>query len=718
MNARQRKILVTSALPYANAPLHLGYILEAIQTDVWVRHQKAQGHNVNYVCGDDAHGASIMLKAAEQGVSEEEHCAAIYQSHKQDLDDFLIDIDHYHSTHSEENRIKAESIFKSLEAKGLIIKKEKQQLFDPQKKMFLADRFVKGECPSCGARDQYGDNCEVCSSTYEPTDLINPTSAFTGATPELRTVEQLYFDLPSQSEFLGQWLASDALPKPVANKLREWLDAGLKPWDISREAPYFGFEIPGYPGKYFYVWLDAPIGYMASFQALCDSPLGQARGLNFDEYWDENSNTELHHFIGKDIINFHGLFWPAMLKNAGYRLPTSIQVHGYVTLNGEKMSKSRGTFVTARQYLDHFDPDLLRYYYATKLSPTIDDLDLNLNDFAIKINADLVGKVVNIASRCAKFINKFFDSSLCVLNEESQAAYNQALSTLPDIYTAMDKHELGKACRLIMQVADEANRIIDERKPWVTIKDETQKAYTHDTCSLGVYLFKVVMTCLAPITPQLAARSAEFFQVEALTPTQLTTPIDQPLPVATFTPLLKRVDIKTIEKHFITPQSEGTKSDQKPNSPKKQSAKKQKDSTMTEQQATQTATDTDNTTAELSKDDNPGHLKPEIKIDDFVKLDLRVVTIVNAEAVEGSDKMVKTTVDIGHNVTRTIFAGMKTAYEPEAMIGRKVLALVNLKPRKMRFGTSEGMILGAGPGEKEIFLMSPDEGAVTGMSVS
>lgn len=704
MNAQQRKILVTSALPYANAPLHLGYILEAIQTDVWVRHQKAQGHMVHYVCGDDAHGASIMLKAAEQGITEEEHCATIFQSHKQDLDEFLINIDHYHTTHSEENRIKSEAIFRALESKGLILKQEKQQLFDPMKAMFLADRFVKGQCPKCNSPDQYGDNCEVCSSTYEPTDLINPVSVFTGATPELKSVEQLYFNLPSQTDFLNEWLNSKVLPKPVANKLREWLNFGLKPWDISREAPYFGFEIPGYPGKYFYVWLDAPIGYMASFQALCDSPKGQAQGLEFDDYWGQNSDAELHHFIGKDIINFHGLFWPAMLQNAGFRLPTSIQVHGYVTLNGEKMSKSRGTFVTARQYLNHFDPDLLRYYYASKLGPTIDDLDLNLTDFANKINADLVGKVVNIASRCAKFINQFFDSSLCTLSDASQADYNAALALIPSVNQNMDQHELGKACRIIMQIADEANRIIDERKPWVTIKDPEQQAYTHDTCTLGVCLFRVVMTCLTPITPQLSTRSAAFFQVPALTPAQLNLPIDNTTKVALFTPLLKRVDIKTIEKHFINTATNSTpKSNQKKS---KETPMNNPDTNISHQDAPET---------EIA---NPANLKPEIKIDDFMKLDLRVVTIVDAKAVEGSDKLIQTTVDIGHNVTRTIFAGMKSAYTPESMIGRKVLALVNLKPRKMRFGTSEGMLLGAGPGEKEIFLLSPDEGAVTGMHVS
>jgi methionyl-tRNA synthetase len=705
MTNPQRKILITSALPYANGDLHLGYILEAIQTDVWARYQRANGHQVSYVCGDDAHGASIMLKAAELGLSEEEHCAGIYIRHKADLADFNISIDHFHTTHSEENRKRAESIFLALQAAGLIIKKEKQQLFDPKKAMFLADRFVKGECPKCNAPDQYGDNCEVCGNTYEANDLINPKSVFSGATPEIRSVEQLYFDLPTQQAFLQEWLESGTLAKPVANKLSEWLQDGLKPWDISREAPYFGFEIPGYPGKYFYVWLDAPIGYMASFEALCNSDAGKAAGLQFDEYWKAGSTTELHHVIGKDIINFHGLFWPAMLKNAGYRLPNRIMVHGYVTINGEKMSKSRGTYVTARQYLDHFDPDLLRYFLASKLSPTIDDVDLNLEEFAQKINSDLVGKVVNIASRCAKFINQSFDSKLCPLNRENQMHYQQAVSALPQIKEAMENYEFSKACRLIMQIADEANRLVDEFKPWVTIKNPALQDQTHQTCSLGINLFKVVLTCLAPLTPSLAERAAAFFKINAFDWTSIETPLGDH-EVAPFTPLLKRIDVKHLKKH-LTSQSDtqensmtNTSENISPiDTPKKGMSK-------AEAAAIEAAT--------LEK----AHVKPEIQIDDFAKLDLRIVTIVNAEAVEGADKLIKATVDIGHDVTRTIFAGMKTAYEPSDLIGRKVLALVNLKPRKMRFGTSEGMLLGAGPGDKDIFLLAPDQGALTGMAVS
>ncbi|MEC8009927.1 MAG: methionine--tRNA ligase [Pseudomonadota bacterium] len=702
MSNSKRKILITSALPYANGDLHLGYMLEAIQTDVWTRFQKAQGHEVTYVCADDAHGASIMLKAAELGKTEEEHIGEIWKRHKKDLEDFRIGIDHYHSTHSEENRARAGSIFKALESAGMITKKEKEQLFDPAKSMFLADRFVKGECPKCHALDQYGDNCEVCGTTYEPNDLINPVSVFSGATPEMKKVEQLYFDLPQKGEFLQTWLDSGSMPAPVANKLREWLKDGLRPWDISREAPYFGFEIPGYPGKYFYVWLDAPIGYMASFEAYCNTEEGKARNLSFDEYWQANSDAELHHVIGKDIINFHGLFWPAMLDVAGYRRPTNIMVHGYVTINGEKMSKSRGTFITARQYLDHFDPDLLRYYFATKLSPYIDDIDLNLEEFAQKMNSDLVGKVVNIASRCAKFINKNFDNKLAVLNDENQAHYNAALEKLPAIQEAFNNFELGKGCRLIMQIADEANRLIDELKPWVTMKEEGGAEITHQTCSLGVRLFRIVMTLLAPMTPSLAQRTAEFFNVAELKweDLQATDEIE----VATFKPLLGRVDIKKLQSSLLSPAEAAAK--QKPSKSKSEKKMESKPEVKAEAPATEAV--------EAPK----GNLKPEITIEDFMKLDLRIVKIVDAQPVEGADKLIQVTADIGEGVTKNIFAGMKSAYQPEDLIGRQVLALVNLKPRKMRFGMSEGMMLAAGPGGSDIFLLTPDEGAAAGMNVN
>jgi len=690
---KKREILVTSALPYANGDLHLGYILEAIMTDVWVRFQRSQGHSVSYVCGDDAHGTGVMLKAAEQGISEEDFCAPIYQRHKQDLADFAISLDYYHTTHSPENEKRAGDIFITLDNAGLILKQSKQQLFDTEKRMFLADRFVKGTCPKCQTADQYGDNCEVCGSTYEASELINPISQFSGATPELKTVEQLYYDLPSQHAFLEQWLESDVLPRPVSNKLKEWFKDGLKPWDISREAPYFGFEIPGYPGKYFYVWMDAPIGYMASFEALCK----QNPQLNFDHYWQADSTTELFHVIGKDIINFHGLFWPAILQNTGYRLPNKILVHGYVTINGEKMSKSRGTFITARQYLDHFDPDLIRYFLASKLSSNLDDVDLNLEEFAQKINADLVGKVVNIASRCAKFINKQFDNQLCTLNETNQNHYQHTIEQLAQIPSLMEQFEFSKVSRLIMTAADDANKIIDELKPWVTIKDPEQHIFTHNTCSLGINLFRAIMTCLAPITPGLATRACAFLQQDELSHQLLQTPLEQHQ-VAQFQPLLKRLDLKKLQQHLLT----------------------HKDFKVQESNTVPTTKKTvvESKTAEQNKAElEQAQVKPEITIEDFIGLDLRVVTIVDAQAVEGSDKMIKTTVDIGQNVTRTIFAGMKTAYQPEDMIGRKVLALVNLKPRKMRFGTSEGMLLGAGPGDKDIFLLAPDAGATTGMGV-
>lgn len=688
-----RKILVTAALPYANGALHLGHMLEHIQTDIWVRFLKSQGHQVSFVCGEDAHGASVMLKAEANGIAPEVLVEQMKKSHQKDLEDFSIEQDLFYSTHSEENRARAESIFKALEAKGTILKKNKRQLFDPVKSMFLADRFVKGGCPKCHKPDQYGDNCEACGATYEPSDLIDPKSTFSGATPEWRDAEQLYFDLPQFQDFLKSWLDSGSLQSSVANKLSEWVNQGLMPWDISRESPYFGFEIPGYPGKYFYVWLDAPIGYMASFEALCKASQQTDQPLKFDDYWQKDSTAELYHFIGKDIINFHGLFWPAMLETAGYRLPTKLFTHGFVTVNGEKMSKSRGTFITARSFLDHIDPELLRYYYASKLGNSVDDIDLNLEDFVQKVNTDLVGKIVNIASRCAKFINKDFDSTLSAqLSEEHQTAYQAALEQVPLIAAAFESLEFAKAVQMTLKIADEANRLIDEAKPWVTIKDPALHKETQAACTMGLVFFRLVMTCLTPVLPSLSKATCDFLNLDRLDWQALALPLQQHQ-INQFKPLMKRLDPKKILQ--LTKGSTSMNDSQEPKAPTSKPAPEQ------------------------AKADDASNGKAEIKIDDFIKLDLRIVEVKSAESVEGADKLIKVIVDIGNDETRQIFAGMKEAYpEPGQLVGRKVLALVNLKPRKMRFGISEGMILGAGPGGEDIFLLTPDTGATTGMIVS
>jgi len=698
-----RQILVTSALPYANGELHLGHILEVIQADIWVRHMKQQGHQVHYVCGEDAHGASVMIRAEQEQLSPQALAKQMQQKHADIIARFDVQQDFFHTTDSQENQELAESIFKHLEAAGAIITKTKHQLFDPEKQLFLADRFVKGTCPKCKATDQYGDNCEVCGATYEPRELIEPRSVFTGATPELKAVEQLYFDLPQYQEFLSQWLDSGSLQASVANKLREWVDQGLQPWDISRESPYFGFEIPGNPGKYFYVWLDAPIGYMASFKAFCKSPAGQ--DLDFNAYWQANSQTELYHFIGKDIVNFHGLFWPAMLHTAKLRLPTQIFVHGFVMINGEKMSKSRGTFIQAQTYLEHFEADALRYYYAAKLTSKVDDIDLNLKDFAQKVNTDLVGKVVNIASRCAKFIATQFNSTLSTeLTSEHQSTYDQAVEQMSNIAQAFEARETAQAVQLILKIADETNRLIDEAKPWVTAKDPAQQTQTHQTASFGVNMFRLIMTCLAPVVPQLAHKAQAYLQLDQLD-WQAAQSILSHHQVAQFKPMAQRLDAQAVEQLL------GQNKPPKTSQPKKPSSTT-KDTPMTEQVATTAQAQTNDSEAKSTS-------KPEITIDDFMKLDLRLVEIETAEPVEKSDKLLRLVVKIGNNETRQIFAGMKEAYtNPADLVGKKVVALVNLKPRKMRFGVSEGMILGAGPGGSDVFMLTAHEGAATGMNIS
>ncbi|MCS5595378.1 MAG: methionine--tRNA ligase [Porticoccaceae bacterium] len=670
----KRQILVTNALPYANAALHLGHILEYTQTDVWVRFQKMRGHECYYVSADDAHGTAIMLKADEKGISAEEHIADMRAIHEADFKDFLIGVDNYHSTHSDENREFSELIYNLLKANGHIAQRSITQAFDPEKNLFLADRYVKGACPKCKADDQYGDNCEACGATYSPVDLINPISVISGATPVEKESEHYFFKLPEFTTFLKDWVGSGTVQKEVANKLSEWLDSGLQEWDISRDAPYFGFEIPDAPGKYFYVWLDAPIGYMASFKNLCDRD-----GLDFDHFWKKDSPTELYHFIGKDIVNFHALFWPAMLKSAEYRTPTKICVHGFVTVNGKKMSKSRGTFINARCYLDHLHPEYLRYYYASKLSGTIEDIDLNLEDFIQKVNSDLVGKVVNIASRCAKFIANGNDGVLssAIDNPELWAQVSGAADTIANHY---DNRDYGKAIREIMAQADAANEYIALKEPWKLNKDESQQQSVQDICSLGINLFRVLLTYLKPVLPAMA-EAGESFLNDTLTWDSVKHPLVEHK-INQFKPLMQR-----IEKERVDAMVEASKQDLAKEIPKLISG---------------------------ALADEP--LADEISFDDFIKVDLRVARIVSASHVEGADKLLQLNLDIGGEM-RHVFSGIKSSYDPADLEGRLTVMVANLAPRKMRFGMSEGMVLAAAD-KQGIYLLEPDSGAQPGQRVT
>ncbi|WP_125781956.1 methionine--tRNA ligase [Pseudoalteromonas rubra] len=675
----KRKILITSALPYANGPTHLGHLLEYIQTDIWARFQKQQGHETYYVCADDAHGTPIMLNAQKQGITPEEMVQQVSIERQRDFADFNIEFDNYHSTHSDENRELSELIYTRLNDKGHIKKRTISQLFDPEKTIFLPDRFVTGTCPTCKAEDQNGDSCDACGATYSPTELIDPKSVMSGATPVLKDSEHFFFDLPAFEDMLKTWLRSGSLQAEMANKLDEWFADGLQQWDISRDAPYFGFEIPGAPGKYFYVWLDAPIGYMASFKNLCDK-----QGLNFDEFWAEGSDAELYHFIGKDIIYFHSLFWPAMLDGANFRKPNNVFAHGFVTVNGAKMSKSKGTFVKARTYLEHLDPEYLRYYYAAKLNSGVTDLDLNLEDFAQRVNSDLVGKVVNIASRCAGFITKKFGGKLSstVMDEALLGSFVAAKDSIAGHY---ENREYSRAVREIMTLADKANQFIDAEAPWVLAKNEDTLERAHQVCSMGLNLFRALLTYLKPILPGMAANVEAFLNTE-LSWDSLETPlVDHE--INKFKALMQRVELDKVNAMIDA---------------SKESLEKKVGG-----QSTQPAAD-----SPLAKEP----IADEIEFDDFAKVDLRVAKIANAEHVEGADKLLKLTLDLGGE-TRQVFAGIKSAYAPEDLIGKLTVMVANLKPRKMRFGMSEGMVLAAGPGGKEIYILNPDEGSQPGMRV-
>jgi methionyl-tRNA synthetase len=667
MSDAKRKILVTSALPYVNGPPHMGHMVEYIQTDIWVRLQKMLGHSCIYVCAADAHGTPIMIKARELGITPEELTSTISEEFVRVFRDFGVDMDNFHTTHSPENEALTAEMFEALRDAGDIYTKTIEQAYDEKEGMFLPDRFVRGTCPFCKTPDQYGDACENCSKTYTPADLIDPVSVISGTTPIKKESEHYFFRLSEYDERLRDWMKSASLDRNAVAKLEEWFEAGLQDWDISRDAPYFGFRIPGTEDKYFYVWLDAPVGYPASFRNLCD----RRDDLDFDEYWRPGHDTEVYHFIGKDIMYFHMLFWPAVLEGSGFRTPTSVYAHGFLTVNGLKMSKSRGTFIQARTYLDNLDPSYLRYYYAAKLGPTIEDIDLNLDDFIARVNSDLIGKLVNIASRCAGFINKRFDGKLSESLADREL-FEQIAAASQDIASHYENREFSKAMRIIMALADQANRYIDDHKPWVMIKDESKAAEVQLVCTQGLNMFRSLMIYLTPVIPAVAegARSflgeSDWIWADAGSPLLGTT-------INKFKPLLTRIEPEQVQR--MVEQSKDT-----------------------------------HEVAKADEEDNT------ISIDDFMKVDLRIARIEKAEPVEGADKLLALTLDVGDE-TRNVFAGIKAAYDPEELVGRQVIVVANLAPRKMRFGVSEGMVLAAGPGGEDVFLLTPDDGAEPGMRV-
>jgi methionyl-tRNA synthetase len=672
MSTQKRKILVTSALPYANGAIHLGHMLEYIQTDIWARFQRAQGHECYFAWADDAHGTPVMLRAEAEGVSAEDLIERLHAEHLRDFDDFGLSYDNYATTNGEANRECVETIFGRLQAGGYIEQRTITQFYDEQKGMFLPDRFIRGTCPRCKTPDQYGDSCEACGSTYRPTDLLDARSVISGSKPVMRESEHYFVRLSAFSDRLQEWMASGRLQPEVVNKMQEWFEDGLRDWDITRDEPYFGFKIPGTDDKYFYVWVDAPIGYMASFKELANR-----LGLDFNAWWNADTTTEMYNFIGKDIVYFHTLFWPAMLMGADFRTPTAVYAHGFLTVDGAKMSKSRGTFIQARTYLDHLDPDYLRYYFCARLGPSMADLDLSLDDFVNRVNSDMVGKVVNIASRCAGFINRKFGGQLAPALPDPDL-YRRFIDERTAIKEDFEQRNYQSAIRRIMALADEGNRYIDEHKPWQMIKQADQAERVQAICTQGLNLFRVLMTYLAPVTPFTAAKAAEFLGValdrwseldEALTGVE----------ISAFKPLMTRIDPVKIEA-MIEDSKENLEAREGAAAPKLE-------------------------------------LEPEISIEEFRKIDLRVARITHAEAVEGADKLLRLTLDLGAG-TRQVFAGIKSAYEPADLVGRHTVMVANLKPRKMRFGVSEGMVLAADSGGNELFLLSPDEGARAGSRVT
>ncbi|WP_147651315.1 methionine--tRNA ligase [Vulcaniibacterium gelatinicum] len=682
-----RNVAVTCALPYANGPLHLGHLVGYIQGDIWVRARRMAGDRVRFVCADDTHGTPIMLAAEKAGMTPEAYIAGIQAAHERDFADFLVAFDHYDSTHSPRNRALTELIYARLEAAGHIGRRNVAQFYDPAKGMFLPDRYIKGTCPNCGTPDQYGDNCEACGATYAPTDLKEPRSVLSGSRPELRESEHFFFEVGRFEGFLREWLAGDVAVPGVKAKLLEWLDAegGLRAWDISRDAPYFGFEIPGRPGKYFYVWLDAPIGYLSSLQALCER-----EGGALEDYLAPDSRAELHHFLGKDIVNFHGLFWPAVLHGAGFRAPTRLHVNGYLTVDGAKMSKSRGTFIMARTYLDAgLDPEALRYYYAAKSSGGVDDLDLNLHDFVQRVNSDLVGKFVNLASRCAGFIDKRFAGELAHALPEP-AMYERFVAAIAAVREAYERNEPAAVLRQAMALADEANRYIDERKPWVLAKQEGADAELQAVCTQGINLFRVLAAMLKPVLPRLAAHAEAFLGAPVAAWDDLRAPL-LGRRINAYAPLFTRIDPKRIEAMIEA----------------------SKDTLASPAAPAQAAPATPGDKAAPA-----ATLAPQIGIEDFARLDLRIGKVLACEFVEGSDKLLRFELDAGPLGRRQIFSGIRASYgEPTKLVGRNVVFIANLAPRKMRFGVSEGMILSAGFDGGGLHLLDVDAGAEPGMPV-
>jgi len=668
MSETIRKIMVSSALPYANGYIHMGHLVEYIQSDIWARFQKFRGHECTYVCAADAHGTPIMIKARQENVTPEELVTRVAAEQHEDLKAFDVAFDNFYTTHSPENEQLTCRMFEALREAGHIYTRVIEQAFDEQQKMFLPDRFVKGTCPRCKTEDQYGDACENCGATYTPRDLIQPVSVLSGTSPVWRESEHYFFRLSAFDKQLRAWIRTAKLHQNITSKLEEWFAAGLQDWDISRDAPYFGFRIPGTEDKYFYVWLDAPVGYLASFLNYCR----QHAGLDFDEYWSAGSDTEAYHFIGKDIVYFHTLFWPAVLEGSGFRTPTSVFAHGFLTINGKKMSKSRGTFIKARTYADHLDPSCLRYYYAAKLGPSMEDIDLNLDDFIARVNSDLVGKLVNIASRCAGFINKQFASALAG-EHENPTLYAEFAAASEEIAGHFENREYSKAIRTIMNLADAANRYIDERKPWAMARDPAQADSVQRVCTQGLNMFRSLMIYLTPVVPSLAAKARELFLEDSWSWSMAGAPV-LGSKIAKFEPLLTRIEAAQVDK-------------------------------MIEQ-----SKEADDSAAESPQQQD------YLTIEEFARIDLRIARVLKAEPVAGADKLLQLTLDLGGE-TRTVFAGIKAAYQPDELEGRLVIAVANLKPRQMRFGTSEGMVLAAGPGGEDIFLLAADAGAQPGMRV-
>jgi len=672
----KRRILVTSALPYANGPIHLGHLVEYIQTDIWVRFQKMRGHDCTYVCADDAHGTPIMLRAEQEGIAPEALIERMNREHLADFQDFGVEFDNYYSTHSPENEFFVRDIYQKLRANSHITQRVIKQAYDPVKNLFLPDRFIKGECPRCGAKDQYGDSCEACGATYSPTDLKNPVSVLSGVKPIEKQSEHYFFRLGDFEDSLRTWLFPDItqprhVQSEVANKLDEWFTAGLQDWDISRDAPYFGFEIPNAPGKYFYVWLDAPVGYMASFKNLCER-----KGISFDDYWRKDNDTELYHFIGKDILYFHALFWPAMLEGSGYRKPTAIYAHGFLTVNGQKMSKSRGTFITARTYLDHLNPEYLRYYYATKLNSTMEDIDLNFDDFVARVNSDLIGKYINIASRTTGFIHNRFGGKVTDKISPSSRKVTQQLDQGADVIARFyEEREFSKAIREIARLADIANQYVDEMKPWELAKNPEAADLLHEVCSVSLNLFRQLTCYLKPILPETSKKVEAFLNIPPLN-WQENIPLLPANSINKYEHLMTRVDPKHAEAML-----EASNTSPSPPAPL------------------------------------PKREEGLISIDDFAKIDLRIARIVKAEDVEGAEKLLQLTLDIGEENLRTVFAGIKSAYKPVDLEGKLTVMVANLAPRKMKFGISEGMVLAAGPGGKDLWILEPHAGAQPGMKV-